>query len=178
MTLRDFRKELPVSVQEYNTMMTKTIISCDVSVHHTLPCSNFGSPLPTDDEQEEEEEDTGGWGLAELGNKRAYGSIPIYAIVPRELRVNTSDWLTDDVQHVSVAASKILLRKVDMEMRKAGLIRDHPRTIKRIMLSDKVENYKILDKTNALLDKEAVMRRRAASRAEAASPKIDEDDKF
>ncbi|KAH3805470.1 hypothetical protein DPMN_133773 [Dreissena polymorpha] len=45
MTLRDFRKELPVSVQEYNTMMTKTIISCDVSVHLTLPCSkaNFGS---------------------------------------------------------------------------------------------------------------------------------------
>ncbi|KAH3804523.1 hypothetical protein DPMN_132810 [Dreissena polymorpha] len=43
MTLRDFRKELPVSVQDYNTMMTKTIISCDVSVHLTLPCSNFGS---------------------------------------------------------------------------------------------------------------------------------------
>ncbi|KAH3805534.1 hypothetical protein DPMN_133838 [Dreissena polymorpha] len=78
----------------------------------------------------------------------------------------------DDVQHVIVAARKILLRKVDMEMRKAGLIRDHPRTIKRIMLSDKVENYKILDKT------EAVMQRRAASRAETASPKIDEDDKF
>ncbi|KAH3804506.1 hypothetical protein DPMN_132793 [Dreissena polymorpha] len=38
-------------VKEYNTMMTKTIISC---------------PLPSDDdEQEEEEEDTGGWGLAE-----------------------------------------------------------------------------------------------------------------
>ncbi|KAH3805506.1 hypothetical protein DPMN_133810 [Dreissena polymorpha] len=30
----------------------------------------------------------------------------------------------------------------------------------------------------ALLDKEAVMQRRAASRAETASPKIDEDDKF
>ncbi|KAH3805473.1 hypothetical protein DPMN_133776 [Dreissena polymorpha] len=57
----------------------------------------------------------------------------------------------DDVQHVSVAARKILLRKVDMEMRKAGLIRDHPRTIKRIMLSDKVENYKILDKTVSLI---------------------------
>ncbi|KAH3804507.1 hypothetical protein DPMN_132794 [Dreissena polymorpha] len=112
---------------------------------------------------------------------KTYTTIPNHQVVPRELRVNTSDWLIDDVQHVSVAARKILLRKVDMEMRKAGLIRDHPRTIKRIMLSDKVENYKILDKTvteRALLDKEAVMQRRAASRAETASPKIDEDDKF
>ncbi|KAH3805619.1 hypothetical protein DPMN_133924 [Dreissena polymorpha] len=64
MTLRDFRKELPVSVQEYNTMMTKTIISCDCisSIEH--------GPLPSaDDEQEDEEEDTGGWGLAECSLK-------------------------------------------------------------------------------------------------------------
>ncbi|KAH3804520.1 hypothetical protein DPMN_132807 [Dreissena polymorpha] len=36
--------------------------------------------------------------------------LPNHQIVARELRVNTSDWLVDDVQHVSVAASKILLR--------------------------------------------------------------------
>jgi len=45
-----------------------------------------------------------------------------------------------------VAARKILLRKIDMEMRKAGLIRDHPKIIRRIALSDKVENYKSMDK--------------------------------
>ena len=33
-----------------------------------------------------------------------------------------------------------------MEMRKAGLIRDHPKIIRRIALSDKVENYKSMDK--------------------------------
>ena len=31
-------------------------------------------------------------------------------------------------------------------MRKAGLIRDHPKIIRRIALSDKVENYKSMDK--------------------------------
>ncbi|KAH3804536.1 hypothetical protein DPMN_132823 [Dreissena polymorpha] len=83
MTLRDFRKELPVSVQEYNTMMTRTIISCDVTrvlgtsgsdyifivFNNRIRCISLFSgqtvvrkgPLPSaDDEQEDEEEDTGG----------------------------------------------------------------------------------------------------------------------
>lgn len=67
-------------------------------------------------------------------------------MVPTELRVNTHNWALDDVQHPAVNARKILLKKIDMEMRKAGLIRDHPKVIRRIALSDKVENYKSLDK--------------------------------
>ncbi|KAH3805491.1 hypothetical protein DPMN_133794 [Dreissena polymorpha] len=81
MTLRYFKKELPVSVQEYNTMMTKTIISCDVTrvlgtsgsdyifivFNDRIRCISLFSgqtvvrkgPLPSaDDEQEEKEEDT------------------------------------------------------------------------------------------------------------------------
>jgi len=40
-----------------------------------------------------------------------------------------------------------VMLQVDREMRKAGLIRDHPKLVKRIALSDKVENYKTMDKT-------------------------------
>lgn len=71
-------------------------------------------------------------------------------LVPAELRVNTHEWALDELQHPTVAARKILLRKIDQEMRKAGLIRDHPKIIKRIALSDKVENYKTMDKAVSL----------------------------
>ena len=75
-----------------------------------------------------------------------FGSRPGQKLVPAELRVNTHNWKLDDVQHPAVNARKILLKKIDTEMRKAGLIRDHPKIIRRIALSDKVENYKSLDR--------------------------------
>ena len=41
---------------------------------------------------------------------------------------------------------KTLLKQLDTQMRKTGLIRDHPKTIYKNALTDKVENYKALDK--------------------------------
>ena len=62
------------------------------------------------------------------------------------MRVNTREWDLGDIQHPAVTARKLLMKKIDTEMRKAGLIRDHPRVIRRIALSDKVENYKALER--------------------------------
>ena len=71
---------------------------------------------------------------------------PDHKVVPTELRVNSFDWDLEDILHPSVAMRKIILKKMDTDMRKAGLIRDHPRTILKQALTDKVEDYKALEK--------------------------------
>ena len=71
-------------------------------------------------------------------------------MVPTELRVNSFDWDLEDILHPSVAMRKIILKKMDTDMRKAGLIRDHPRTILKQALTDKVEDYKALEKAVSL----------------------------
>ncbi|XP_053403091.1 uncharacterized protein LOC123554408 [Mercenaria mercenaria] len=112
---------------------------------------------------------------------KTYTTLPGHKLVPAELRINTHNWKLDDVQHPAVNARKILLRKIDAEMRKAGLIRDHPKIIRRIALSDKVENYKSVDKAvteSNLLEKEGIMQKRAASRLSMATPEPTDDDKF
>ena len=73
-------------------------------------------------------------------------------MVPAELRLDTANWKLPDIQHPAVAARKILMTRLDSEMRKAGLIRDHPRTIKKILLNDKVENYRMLEKDVSFTD--------------------------
>ncbi|WAR27398.1 hypothetical protein MAR_013102 [Mya arenaria] len=82
---------------------------------------------------------------------KTYTTLPKPRKVPVDLRLNTHQWQLDDIQHPAVAARRMILRKIDVEMRKAGLIRDHPKLIKRIAMSDKVENYKSLDKDKCLL---------------------------
>ena len=67
-------------------------------------------------------------------------------MVPVELRVNTFNWALDDIVHPAVAARKMLLKTLDTELRRAGHIRDPPSRIKQLGLSDKVEDYRALEK--------------------------------
>ncbi|KAL4219974.1 hypothetical protein ACF0H5_020385 [Mactra antiquata] len=112
---------------------------------------------------------------------KTYTNLPGHKLVPTELRVNTHNWKLEDIQHPTVNARKILLNKIDSEMRKAALIRDHPKVIRRLKLSDKIENYRVLDKAvseSVLLDKDGIMQKRAVSRLSETTPDLPEDDKF
>lgn len=252
MELRDYRNDIDLTPQEYSVMMTKTIISCDMTrvfgptgseylfviFNGILRCLSLTTGQPVvkvgpkkvhgqDEDDEDEGEAFKGCivdetllqpaGDAECrvlafegrihcvvfarktakmyvitfedknvyGDRRAmwktYTSLPGHKMVPTELRVNTHNWKLEEVQHPAVNVRKILLKKIDMEMRKAGLIRDHPKVIRRIALSDKVENYKSLDKAvteSTLLEKEGVMQKQAVSRLSHATPEVEEEEKF
>ncbi|XP_052784238.1 uncharacterized protein LOC128220031 isoform X2 [Mya arenaria] len=248
MELRDIRVELPITPEEYNMMMTKTLLSCDltrvmgstgteylfivfngrvraISLLTGQTVARTGltkDENANDDEDEEEEEDDkpiefpgcivdenllfyppdaeckvacldGRMHCILYGRKmskmyiitfvdknkyserramyKTYTTLPKPRKVPVDLRLNTHQWQLDDIQHPAVAARRMILRKIDVEMRKAGLIRDHPKLIKRIAMSDKISQ-------SGILDKEAIMQRRAASRADTATPPVDDDDKF
>lgn len=252
--LRDFRKDIELSMQEYTLMATKTIISTDITRYFgptgseylfiifngVLRCLSLTTGQPVvkvgqqkthfvddeDDDDEKEEEFKGcivderllqapadsectvvcfegrihcvvfARKLARMyvitfEDKNVYNdrramwktrtNMPRHKLIPTELRVNTHNWKIDDVQHPTVNVRKILLKKIDMEMRKAGLIRDHPKVIRRLALSDKVENYRSLDRVvteSTLLEKEGVMQKRAASRLSMATPEPADDEKF
>ncbi|XP_060559966.1 uncharacterized protein LOC132720010 [Ruditapes philippinarum] len=261
MELRDFRKDIDLSMPEFNLMSTKTIVSFDISRYFgptgteymfiifngVLRClslttgqpvvkvgqvkSHFANNDDDDDEDEDDEDEKdpefkgcvvdetllqappdsqctvvcfegtihcvvyarklGKMFVVTFQDKnvyedrramwKTYTSLPGQKLVPAELRVNTHNWKLDDMQHPAVNARKILLKKIDTEMRKAGLIRDHPKIIRRIALSDKVENYKSLDRAvteSTLLEKEGIMQKRAASRVSMATPEPTDDDKF
>lgn len=112
---------------------------------------------------------------------KVYTTLRNPRILPPELRVNSHHWELGDIQHPAAAARRFLLRKMDTVMRKNGSFRDHPRVIQQIRLSDKVENYRLIERmiaTKHLLDKEGIHARRAPSRMSTATPVIDEDDKF
>ena len=60
--------------------------------------------------------------------------------------MNVFNWALDDVLHPSVAALKMLMKTIDFQMRKAGLFRETMKGTQLLALSDKVEDYKALEK--------------------------------
>lgn len=94
---------------------------------------------------------------------KTYTTLKNHKVVATELRVNTEDWLLDDIQHPAVAVRRMLLNSMDKEMKNTGIIKDQPEVFKEILLSDKVLNYKTLEQTvteGDFLDKEGIFTKR------------------